>query len=166
MLSECTIRNIIAYTEKLDSCWSEIRGIVYDKSRVQVHTSKAKKVLSWRERSVRECIRGIQGVAKDLESQEASMPTSYIQERLSRGIENLSLSLDRLQAFLLQDENRIRPESVKRIEELMAAFESYIEEIECNSESLSDEIEACHFDALKGDLFGYEPADEDSYYGD
>ncbi len=165
MLSEYTIRSIVTCTEKLDSCWSEIRGIIYDKSRVQVQTSRAKKILSSKERSVRECLRHLHGVAKDLDSQEVSTPMSYIQKRLSRGIDNTAVSLDRLQNFL-QEEAFIRPESIKRIEELMATFESCIEEIGYNSENLRDEIETCYFYRLKEDSFGYEAADEDNYYGD
>lgn len=83
--------------------------------------------------------------------------------RLSRGIENLNINLERLQTALGEGAS-IQSESVKRIQSLMAEMSSCISEIIADTENLSDEIENCYFNRLREDSFGYELTEESGDY--
>ena len=160
MLAE-TAQNIAERIEDLDSCWSQARAVIYDRSSLQTSN---KKLLSYRERSVRGCIRSLDGVGQALVSQEnAGVSTRYMSVRLSRGIESLTASLDRLRTFLAE-ESSIQTESAMRIQNLMGEMSSCISEIIAEAENLSDEIEGHYFNRLRQDPFGYELADESDDY--
>ena len=158
MLTETTKR-IVDQIHILDSHCNELRAIVYDAA--CAHSNR--RSLIYREKSVRGCIRNLNGIGEALVSQRAGVSTRYMNVRLSRGIENLNINLERLQTALGEGAS-IQSESVKRIQSLMAEMSSCISEIIADTENLSDEIENCYFNRLREDSFGYELTEESGDY--
>lgn len=155
MISEYTVDSIVAHARDIASTWEQIREILYNKSSIRVSNAKD---FSYRERSVRGCVRSLKRAVDELNQE--STRTDYANEKISRKTENLRGSLDRLQ-YLLQ-ESFVQIESAEKLESLMMAFEDYISELECTLESFADQLELSYAERLRQDSFNYEIVDEDN----